>query len=527
MKLSLMMAAAIGVEVVLAAPLIENVSVSRVGDFRRVAVTYDLVGEDAVVTMDIQTNAAANASGEWVSVGGKAQRKLIGAVNRKVSVGTSHSAVWCPDPSFFDGGFVSGPIRAVVTAWSVSAPPPYMVIDLDAYRNVDSAKPELAGKTPQYYPDEDSLPEGIDSDLYRTDKMVLRKIPARGVTWRMGSPDDEIGRSATMESNHLVRLTHDYYLGVFEVTQFQFKRVFGDNLSFYQSNDEAWATRPVENVHFADQLRSAGDPTSTDPEIVHEAKKWQFFQELRWVTGLGLLLDLPTEAQWEYACRAGCGAAFYDGTSLPATGVRSESLDALARNKYNGGLLNVNTGTQAPADCGTEYATARVGSYLPNAWGLYDMLGNVQEFCLDIYAAYTNAADSVSIDPPGTKSPNGRDTYRAIRGGGFASAPVGCRAASRTDNNMNVWIGSPSVGFRVAYGLGDGDQGAGDASVNELAPYDSSQRTDYWDTTGYVPTAVAKADAFANISLADDASDVSSSEVSVATHPPALVITVR
>lgn len=66
MKLSLMTAVAIGVEVVLAAPLIENVSVSRVGDFRRVAVTYDLVGEDAVVTMDIQTNAAANASGEWV-----------------------------------------------------------------------------------------------------------------------------------------------------------------------------------------------------------------------------------------------------------------------------------------------------------------------------------------------------------------------------------------------------------------------------------------------------------------------------
>ncbi len=523
MKLSLITAAAIGAEIALAAPIVDNVNVSRVGDFRKVAITYDLSGEDAIVTMDIQTNTLADASGAWVPVGGKAQRRLVGAVNRKVGIGTSLRAIWRPDPSFCEAISAGGQLRAVVTAWSVSAPPPYMVIDLDARSAVS------AGRTPQYYPDEDSLPEGIGSDLYRTEKMVLRKIPARGVTWRMGSPEGEIGRNVTMESNHLVRLTHDYYLGVFEVTQLQFRRVYGHNYSFYQGDAEAWATRPVENFEF-NCLRDTGDPTSDDVATRHASAWWKFFGQLRAVTGLGLLLDLPTEAQWEYACRAGCGTAFNDGTALSATGVRSESLDAIARNKYNGGLLNVNTGEMPAEDCTAEWATARVGSYAPNAWGLYDMLGNVGEMCLDAAAAYTNAADSVSIDPLGRPFSEGRSdfNFRAVRGGAFNSAPITCRSAARmNNNNYNVWNKVKSFGFRVAYGLGDGDAGEGSESVNELAPYDSASETDYWTTTGYAPTAVAKAETSAVVSLAGVASAVASSEIEVATHAPAMVITVR
>lgn len=518
MKLSLMTAAAIGAEIAFAAPIVDNVNVTRVGNFRKVAITYDLSGEDAIVTIDIQTNTLADASGAWVSVGGKAQRLLVGAVNRKVEMGTSLRAIWRPDPSFCAEGFATLPLRAVVTAWSVFAPPPYMIIDLDKF----------AGKTPQYYPYEDSLPEGIESDIYRTDKMVLRKIPARGVTWRMGSQEGEIGRDVAMESNHLVRLTHDYYLGVFEVTQLQFKRVYGRNYSFYQGDVAAWATRPAENLEF-NQLRDSTDPTSDDVATRHAAEGWKFFGVLRAMTGLGLLLDLPTEAQWEYACRAGCGTAFHDGTSLPAIGIRSESLDAIARNKYNGGLLNVNTGAVPAEDCSVEWATARVGSYAPNAWGLYDMLGNVEEMCLDASAAYTNASDSVTVDPLGRPFSEGRSdfSYRSARGGAFNSAPISCRSASRTGISCNVWSKLKSRGFRVAYGLGEGDVGEGAESVNELAPYDSDLETDYWTTTGYVPTAVAKAEVSSIISLSGGASDVASSEIEVGTHAPAMVITVR
>ena len=523
MKLSLMTAAAIGAEIAFAAPLVDKVNVSRVGDFRKVAITYDLNGEDAIVTMDIQTNTLADASGAWVPVGGKAQRRLVGAVNRKVGIGTSLRAIWRPDPSFCEAISAGGQLRAVVTAWSVSAPPPYMVIDLDARSTVS------AGRTPQYYPDEDSLPEGIGSDLYRTEKMVLRKIPARGVTWRMGSPEGEIGRNAAMESNHLVRLTRDYYIGVFEVTQFQFKRVYGSNNSYYQGNADDWATRPAESFEF-NVLRDTTDPTAADPSTRHAAASWKFFGQLRAVTGLGLDLDLPTEAQWEYACRAGCGTAFHDGTALTVAGVRSESLDALARNKYNGGLLNVNTGAQPAADCTAEWATARVGIYAPNAWGLYDMLGNVGEMCLDASAAYTNAADSVSVDPLGRPLSEGlaNFNYRTVRGGAYSSAPAGCRAATRMNkNNYNVWNKANVYGFRVAYGLGDGDGGAGAATVNELAPHGATQETDYWTTAGRVPTAVARAEASAIVSLAGGTADAVSQEISVGTHAPAMVITVR
>ncbi len=517
MKLSLMTAAAIGAEIALAAPVVGNVGVSGVAGFRKVMITYDLSGGDAIVTMDIQTNTLADASGAWVSVGGKAQRLLVGAVNRRVAAGTSLKAMWRPDPSFCADGLASLPMRAALTAWSLAAPPPYMAIDLD----------KTAGKTPQWYPDEGSLPEGIESDVYRTDKMVLRKIPARGVTWRMGSPEGEIGRDTAMESNHLVRLTHDYYLGVFEVTQAQLKRVYGKNGSYYQGNADDWATRPAENCQFA-QIRDAGAPTSDSAETRHASEGWKFFGMLRTFTGLGLLLDLPTEAQWEYACRAGRGTAFYDGTALSAQGVRSESLDAIARNRYNGGMVNIDTKAADPsADCSAEWATARVGSYSPNEWGLYDMLGNVGEMCLDACAAYTNAADSVSVDPLGRPFSEGRENYffRVVRGGAFNSVPAACRSAARA--NVQAWTSSKTAGFRVAYGLGDGDTGEGSGSVNELAPYGSDSQTDYWTTTGYAPTSVAEASVSSAISLAGGASTAASSEIDVGTHAPAMVITIR
>jgi len=311
-----------------------------------------------------------------------------------------------------------------------------MAIDLD----------KTAGNTPQWYPDEGSLPEGIESDVYRTDKMVLRKIPARGVTWRMGSPEGEIGRDTAMESNHLVRLTHDYYLGVFEVTQAQLKRVYGKNGSYYQGNADDWATRPAENCQFA-QIRDNGAPTSDSAATRHASEGWKFFGMLRTFTGLGLLLDLPTEAQWEYACRAESLSALYDGSAMATNelGV-CEALDALGRYARNGGLID---GKITPdfATCGTDAGTARVGSYRPNAWGFYDMLGNVAELCMDMYNYYE---EGIALDPAGpARDKFGTANNRALRGGSWKSAAADCRCASRSYSQM--WVKSDGTGFRVCY----------------------------------------------------------------------------
>ena len=95
------------------------------------------------------------------------------------------------------------------------------------------------------------------------------------------------------------------------------------------------------------------------------------------------------------------------------------------------------------------------------------------------------------------------------------------------NNNYNVWHKVKVYGFRVAYGLDAGDGGAGESAVNELAPHGATQGTDYWTTAGRVPTAVARAEASAIVSLAGGTADAVSQEISVGTHAPAMVITVR
>ena len=146
----------------------------------------------------------------------------------------------------------------------------------------------------------------------------------------------------------------------------------------------------------------------------------------------GIAFDLPTEAQWEFACRAGCGAALYSGKELESESGTSENVGEIAR--YNG-----NTGTDSQ-DCGaSEAGTAKVGSYAANAWGIYDMLGNVWELCLDYYQT-----DSTGYDVE-TGPISGNDRVR--RGGSYGNVARTCRSAFRTsiapggDPNENRRIG--------------------------------------------------------------------------------------
>lgn len=283
----------------------------------------------------------------------------------------------------------------------------------------------------------------VESDACRTTELWLRLIPA-GEFW-MGSPTDELGRSDNEDLHH-VTLTKPFYMGVFEVTQKQWELVMGTKPSYFQGTANE-AIRPVEQISYAD-LRAnsypSGDPSGSS-----------FFAKLRSRTQMHGF-DLPSEARWEYACRAGTKTALYTGKNLSFV-ASSHFVNEIARNFANG------WGSPAPDKMNESYGTARVGSYKPNALGLYDMLGNVTEICRD--GAYNNTShlgyDDVT-DPLNTNSGPGPYYtlyyYIVTRGGSFSCKANKCRSGNRpnrdelhsyTSYQGAGWTTSSELGFRV------------------------------------------------------------------------------
>jgi formylglycine-generating enzyme required for sulfatase activity len=213
-------------------------------------------------------------------------------------------------------------------------------------------------------------------------------------TFTMGSPKSEAGRSDG-ELQHEVTISQDYYLGVYEVTQAQYEQVMGKNPSRFKG-----PRNPVEQVSWDDVVKFCERLS----ELPEEKKA-------------GRVYRLPTEAEWEYACRAGSKTAFSFGDN-------SESL-----------------GDYAWFGDNSNGKTHPVGEKKPNAWGLYDMHGNVWEWCSDRYDDYPKGAVT---DPVGPKE----GSYRVFRGGGWDFEAAFCRSAYRNGySSLNRYYHS---GFRLA-----------------------------------------------------------------------------
>ncbi|MBQ6327701.1 MAG: hypothetical protein IJI35_01685, partial [Kiritimatiellae bacterium] len=167
-----------------ATPSVTITSVEQDSSFNRVKVSYSLT-EDAVVTWSATTNS--------VAVSPQRLTRAWGDINRKIAApgGTFY---WAGAEELDDFNDVVASLSITLTAWPTNDPPDYMVVDCAGKSNVT------------YYVSAEAVPHGVTNDIYKTNKMVMRKIPAKGVTWKMGSPSGETGRDATFEVRHDVTL---------------------------------------------------------------------------------------------------------------------------------------------------------------------------------------------------------------------------------------------------------------------------------------------------------------------------------
>ncbi len=221
----------------------------------------------------------------------------------------------------------------------------------------------------------------------------FKKVPPKQAEKQMASPESP---------QHLVKITRPFLMSCCEVTQQQYKEVMGTS---------PWEDKPLvkEGTAFAASYITWDDAVEFCRKLSEQEDK-QY--------------RLPTEAEWEYACRAGTGTTWSFG----------DEYDQLADHAW----LDAN----AYQD-GEQYAHP-VGQKLPNPWGLYDMHGNVWEWCHDWYARYDGKKKEL-VDPIGPK----KGRHRVWRGGGFAEPADNTRSATRLSHDREDYRPEFAAGFRV------------------------------------------------------------------------------
>ena len=274
--------------------------------------------------------------------------------------------------------------------------------------------------------------------LNLTDVISLDLIRCNRDTFVMGSPKDEFGKEDgyIKETQRSVTLTKPFYLGKYEVTIAQYRAVMNYVAAYNVYDESEFDTDinfPVHNVNYK------------GAKLFCEKLNEMFADSIP----QGYKFDLPSEAQWEYACRAGTTHAFNNNNDLIATTTAFDHIDW--KTYHDAGLAEIEWYSN-----NSDNSPHVVGTKLPNEWGFYDMHGNVAEYCRDMYeseeaANYSNTA----VTDPCAASAN-TFVYIPIRGGDWHSPQYRCRSAVRTvaqyQNTANHVdnLASNIVGFRLA-----------------------------------------------------------------------------
>lgn len=386
----------------------------------KVDVYFGVSGVEDVVDIDVQ---AVSSTGERLVI----RRESLGGDYLGIGNGF-HKLTW--DVSQSD--YVSrGHLNGVTFSLTPEKAKTYMICDLETSEITYSDRVIGAGE--------------VWGDYYKTRAIVLRRCPAGRFT--MGSPENETYRQKTpnttalssddtREKQHQVRISQPYYIGVFPMTQGQFELLF-DKVKRLEwswcTNELVHATRPMDRLSY--RCWRGAEKGARYP-IDDEVDAGSLLAALR--SRFGVRFDLPSEAQWEYAYRAGTTTAFYNG-GIPG-GDQSTYL-AFAREI---GQIGGTVPSASNRNCDLTQGTKPVGSYLANPWGLYDMAGGVWE-CTRDYAKLKVTATH-EVDPVNAKADAWTSTARSTRGGAMGDVdPSNFRAAARgqmePNNPYNLLVG--------------------------------------------------------------------------------------
>jgi len=432
-----------------AKPEISNVTLTQ--DARRqVVVGYTLAHAPAIVTVDLFTNG--------VSIG-RLVKTVSGDGNRLVEADGAHTFTWRARKDWKDV-VLRNELQAKVTAYHPANPPDYVAMNL-----ADGADPAV-----NYYAAGDSLPGGIESDVWRTTRLLVKKCPVKYRTYQSGVPFGvkDVGRG---EENypHEVTFTNDYYMGVFELTHAQYEAVKGGrhrDWRFMSLTNANWKVRPVPYVSMS-EIRESGDEcddlgvayASDAYRYPHSPGPNSFFGRLHAKTGLRC--DVPSYDQWNVMAHCGGLYGFY---GQPVTNTEDCAIAReIGRYKYNGGNYNFNGTYVAPGDkyngvatpgagISLDYGTARVGSYRANDWGFYDVFGNVGELTLN--EKHGKGAKFL-YDPYGEAY---YDNTRSRTGGSMPGYMIcgsnwnsGCSYGVTSGGTAGLYSNNQHVGVRVMY----------------------------------------------------------------------------